>query len=159
MLCRRFLPIALTFAITAAFSACATARGYPPSVDREGELAAARAVFERNISAIQDKDRDAYLGCYRADETLIRVGPEGAKMGYEELATGTSTTPEDWPSRLDADDMQLRWLGPGYVYGLYRYRVTIAGKTTEGISERVFVRGPDGWKIQVTTAFERCPTP
>ena len=151
--------LAASLTLLMCVTGCATTSGSTPRADREGDLAAARALFERNIAAIQAKDRDAYLGCYRADDTLIRVGPEGAKMGYAELATGTSTAPKDWPSRLDAEDMQLRWLGPGYVYGLYRYRVTIAGKTTEGVSERVFVHGTDGWKIQVTTAFERCAKP
>jgi hypothetical protein len=155
----RLVTLLMMITATASVGACATTRGSASTPDRTGDLAAAQALFERNISAIQAKDRDAYLGCYRADDTLIRVGPEGAKMGFAELATGTSTAPEDWPTRLDAEDMQLRWLGPGYVYGLYRYRVTIAGKTTEGVSERVFVRGPQGWKIQVTTAFERCPAP
>ena len=48
-------------------------------------LAAARALFERNIAAIQAKDRDAYLACYRADDALIRVGPEGAALGFARL--------------------------------------------------------------------------
>ena len=130
----------------------------PPPSPASGEIAAARALFERNIQAIKDKDRDAYLSCYRSDDALIRTGIDGIKTGYEELAADTSTDPAKWPSRLDAEDMELKWLGPGYVYGVYRYTVVIDGKTTTGISERVFVRRDGRWQIEVTTAFERCPT-
>jgi imidazolonepropionase-like amidohydrolase len=44
-------------------------------------------------------------------------------------------------------------VAPGVVYGTYHYRVTQQGVTSEGVSERVFVRTPEGWKIAVSTAF------
>ena len=44
-------------------------------------------------------------------------------------------------------------VAPGVVYGTYHYRVTQRGVTSEGISERVFIRTPQGWKIAVSTAF------
>jgi hypothetical protein len=133
----------------------------PPPSSEEDDVAAARAVFEANILAIQNKDRDAYLASYRADERLVRVGIGGPSLGFAELAEGTAPTgSDDWPERLVAEDMQLHWVAPGLVYGSYRYRVTIKGETTTGLSERVFLRGDDGaFRIAVTTAFEGEPPP
>jgi imidazolonepropionase-like amidohydrolase len=52
-----------------------------------------------------------------------------------------------------ARDLRLVPVAPGVVYGTYHYRVTQRGVASEGISERVFVRTPQGWKIAVSTAF------
>lgn len=118
------------------------------------DLAAAKGVFMRNIEAIQQRDKEAYLACYRSDESLVRAGLGGLKMGFDELATGTPTTASDaWPSTLEASDIELRWLQSGVVYGAYRYRVVIDGVETTGLSERVFIRDGGDWRIAVTTAF------
>src|SRR5439155_10657826 len=45
---------------------------------------------------------------------------------------------------------------PDVAYGVYRYRVVDSSGSVRGVSERVFVRTRDGWKVAVTTAF---PTP
>ncbi len=125
------------------------------AVEVDAELAAARALFERNIKAVQDRDRDGYLACYSPSDLLVRAGGDGVKTGYDDLASGTPANGSDeWPEKLKASNMQVFWLRPGLVYGTYDYRVTIAGETTTGVSERVFARGNDGWRIVVTTAFE-----
>lgn len=123
------------------------------SPDPTSDLAEARALFGRNLRAIQDKDRDAYLACYRQDERLLRNDPGGPVRGFDGLATSTSTVPASWPDSLEAADVELEWLGPGYVYGSYRYRVVYSGAAFEGISERVFVKRGDRWEIVVSTAF------
>ena len=41
--------------------------------DDVSDLAAARRVFEKNLQAIRDKDRDAYLSCYLESERLART--------------------------------------------------------------------------------------
>lgn len=138
--------------VTALLFGCATAPAPAPVVPTD--LTAVRALFERNIQAIRDKDRDAYLACYRADDRLVRAGKEGVKLGFEPLAAQTSSVASTWPTALEATDMVVHPIAPGVAYGAYRYRVTIAGVTTEGLSERVFVRGDEGWRIAVTTAFE-----
>ncbi len=141
------------------FAACAKpppapdAGPLPPAVDREGDLAAARALFERNLEAIQKKDRDAYLGCYRADDALVRAGPAGPRLGFADLASGTSSTAAGWPEFLAASDLQVHWLAPGWVYGSYRYRVVFDGAASEGLSERIFARRNGQWEIVVSTAF------
>lgn len=137
--------------------ACAPEATPPPAPslahDREGDLAAARALFMRNIEAIQKKDREAYLACYRSDEALVRSGPGGPKLGFAELAAGTSSTTKGWPESLEASDVQVHWLGPGSVYGTYRYRVVFDGAASEGLSERVFAHRDGRWQIVVSTAF------
>lgn len=148
----RFVLPLVFLAACASTPAPAPAPAAPPPT-AEADLAAAKGLFERNIRAIQDKDRDAYLACYRADERLIRAGADGAKLGFEELAAQTSSVAADWPSSLEAKDLVVHPIAPGVVYGTYRYKVTIKGVTTEGLSERVFVRDPEGWRIAVSTAF------
>jgi len=119
------------------------------------DLAAARTLFERNIQAIQDRDTTAYLDCYRPDERLVRVGSTGMSMGFAELRESTPAAGSDeWPVALIARDLQLRWLGPGLVFGTYRYRVNFDGTWSEGISERLLMATEDGWHIAVTTAHE-----
>lgn len=139
--------VAFTLLLAAPTLAC---QHVPP---REQDLAEARALFERNLAAIQARDREAYLACYRQDETLVRNGPAGPVLGFDELATSTSTVPATWPDALVASDLQLQWVGPGYVYGSYRYRVVYGGAAFEGISERLFTRAGGRWQIAVTTAF------
>jgi hypothetical protein len=105
--------IVLLLLVTAA---CATTRA--PS--RDEDLKAARSLFDANIRAIQEKNREAYLACYRPDPDLVRAGPEGVKLGYEDLATNTATTGSDaWPESLEAKDLEVHWIGPGLVYGAY----------------------------------------
>ncbi len=130
------------------------------NLSKADDLRLARALFERNIEAIQKKDKEAYLGCYRRDQGLVRAGPDGLKTGYAELATNTPTTASDkWPESLEAKTMDLHWIAPGVVYGIYEYRVVIEGKATEGQSERLFMRRGDRWQIEVTTAFPTVPPP
>ncbi len=158
-------PLVAALALLGSLAACASAptvRGDAATTDaaRATELAEARALFLRNIEAIQRRDREAYLACYRDDADLVRAGNGGVELGFEGLATKTPTTGSTaWPERLDADRIELHWLAPGVVYGAYAYRVVIAGQATKGLSERVFLRTPLGWRIAVSTAFAHPPKP
>lgn len=118
------------------------------------DIAAARAVFDRNIQAIRARDKAAYLSCYLESEALARTGFEGPELGYKGLAAGAG---QGWPDHIDADDIHLIPVHPGMVYGTYRYRVRYGGREDTGISERLFVQTPAGWKIAVTTAFTAQP--
>lgn len=119
------------------------------------DLAAARELFERNVRAIQERDREAYLACYLAGPDLVRTGPEGIADGFAPLAEGTPATgSEDWPASLEARDLELRRLRPGVVYGTYRYRAVIDGLVRSGLSERVFLETDGGWRIAVSTALD-----
>ena len=46
------------------------------------DVAAARKVFEGNLDAIRQKDRDKYLSYYFHSESLVRGGPTGFITGW-----------------------------------------------------------------------------
>ena len=131
-------------------AALATLRG----AERSGDLAAARTLFEKNLQAIRDKNKDAYLSCYLGSERLARTGPEGFELGYDKLAASAG---KGWPDHIAADDLHLTPIQPGVVYGTYRYRVRYGGREDAGLSERLFVKTPKGWKIAISTAFSHLP--
>ena len=141
---------------TGALLAVLLAAALPPSraADRQDDLAAARALFEKNLQAIRDKNRDAYLSCYLDSERLARTGPEGFELGYTGLAASAG---KGWPDHIAADDIHLTPVQPGVVYGTYRYRVRYGGREDAGLSERWFVQTPKGWRIAVSTAFSHLP--
>jgi len=118
----------------------------PPGSD----VAAARALFEKNLDAIRRRDRAAYLSTYWKSEKLARTGADGIALGYaaHEKAAG-----EKWPDTFDASDLDLVSVRPGVVYATYRYRVRYGADEQTGISERLFVKTPAGWKIAMTSAF------
>jgi len=131
--------------------------GALPGAASQGEedLAAARALFERNVAAIQAKDREAYLACYLPTPRLVRVGPDGMQLGFDGFeAAAPTTASDDWPDSLVARDLRLAWVRPGVVYGTYRYHVVSRGAERDGISTRLFVRADEGWRIAVTSAFD-----
>ncbi|HJU66968.1 MAG TPA: amidohydrolase family protein [Gemmatimonadaceae bacterium] len=131
--------------------ACARTASVPvTSASASSDTAEARRVFEGNISAIHQRDRTRYLSYYLESDRLARTGPGGLELGFETWSARRDST---WPDTLVARDLRLVPLVPGVVYGTYHYRVTQRGVTSEGISERVFVKTPQGWKIAVSTAF------
>ena len=115
------------------------------------DVAAARAVFDANVNAIRQHNSEAYLGCYLHSEALVRGGPEGFDTGFDSFAKGVGAA---WPDLIEANDIHLTSLRPGIVYGTYRYRVRYGSDEHVGISERLFVSTPDGWKITVTGAID-----
>ncbi len=118
------------------------------------DLAAARRVFESNLDAIRRRDRDAYLACYLRSEGLARTGSAGIAFGYAAL---DSSAGRGWPDMFEALDLRLAPIRPGVVYGTYRYRVRYGAVEQTGLSERVFVATPEGWRIAVTSAFPALP--
>src|SRR5262245_31160082 len=84
--------------------------------DEAADLASARRLFEKNLHAIRDKDKDAYLSCYLQSERLARTGPTGFELGYAGLA---ATAGQGWPDHIDAEDLRLTPVRPGVVYGTY----------------------------------------
>ncbi|HYU31228.1 MAG TPA: amidohydrolase family protein [Thermoanaerobaculia bacterium] len=122
--------------------------------DEAADLASVRRLFEKNLQAIRDKDRDTYLSCYLQSEGLARTGPTGFELGYAGLA---SSAGQGWPDHIDAEDLRLTPVRPGMVYGTYRYRVRYGANEVSGLSERFFVETPQGWKIAVSTAFPAGP--
>jgi imidazolonepropionase-like amidohydrolase len=118
------------------------------------DVTAARKLFEANLDAIRRKDREAYLACYLHSADLARTGPGGVERGFDSLAGQTG---EHWPDFFEGKDLQLIPIRDGLVYGTYRFRVRYGEVEQAGISERFFVRTPEGWRIAVTTAFPSEP--
>src|SRR4051812_45659959 len=145
---RRSLQITCLMALVCAPPLAAQGAWTP--AQRAADSAQALAFFRGNIAAIHQRDRAAYLRHYLQSPRLVRVGPAGAQDGYAPPAAQRDTT---WPHTPVATPLLVGPLGPGVVYGTYRYRVT-QGSTSRGVSERVLVRQPDGgWKVAVSTAF------
>ena len=129
----------------------AASRALAAPADTPADLRAARELFEKNLRAIRNRDKAAYLACYLHSSSLAVTGGEGPSLGYEAIEKSAGSA---WPDTFDAEDLQLLPVSPGIVYGTYRYRVRYGAEEHSGISERVFRETPDGWKIAVTTAFD-----
>ncbi|MDB4869263.1 MAG: hypothetical protein JWL97_267 [Gemmatimonadales bacterium] len=110
----------------------------------------ARRLFEENIDAIHKRDRARYLATYLHTSSLARNGPAGLQLGYENWSARRDST---WPDTLIARNLRVIPIVPGVVYGTYCYTVTQKDTTSSGVSERVLVKTPEGWRIAVTTAF------
>lgn len=124
--------------------------GAPAAVAAASDTVEARQLFEENIDAIHKRDRARYLATYLHTNFLARNGPAGLELGYEGWSARRDST---WPDTLIARNLQVMPVAPGIVYGTYCYTVTQKDTTSSGVSERVFVKTPEGWRIAVTTAF------
>jgi ketosteroid isomerase-like protein len=124
--------------------------GAPAAVAAASDTVEARQLFEENIDAIHKRDRARYLATYLHTNSLARNGPAGLELGYEGWSARRDST---WPDTLIARNLQVMPVAPGIVYGTYCYTVTQKDTTSSGVSERVFVKTPEGWRIAVTTAF------
>jgi hypothetical protein len=140
--------------IAAAVIACA---GLSATNSNEGAIVSlpadtieARRLFEENIDAIHKRDRARYLASYLHSSMLGRNGPTGLDLGYDSWSARRDST---WPDTLVARNLRVLSVSPGVVYGSYCYTVTQHDTTTSGVSERIFVKTPQGWRIAVTTAF------
>lgn len=129
--------------LTLAFSAAA----------QQDDLRAARAVFEQNLNAIREQNREKYLSYYLHSGRLVRSGTTGFATGFEDFAKSAGP----WPDSIEASDIHLTPLEPGLVYGTYRYRVRYGADEHSGVSERFFVKTPQGWKIALTGAIDTPP--
>src|SRR5690242_5645227 len=84
-----------------------------PALAQSDDIAAARAVFDANVNAIKQKNLDAYLSYYLHSPLLVRGGPSGFTTGYDEFAKVRGP----WPDSIEASDIHLTELQPGWVYG------------------------------------------
>lgn len=132
--------------MVALVSTTAASSSWSPAADS----VAALALFRANINPIHRRDHAGYLATYVQSPRLVRSGPEGRNLGFENWSARESAS---WPDTLVATDLRVVPIAPGVVYGTYRYDVRYGDSTSVGISERVFVRTPEGWRIAVTTAF------
>jgi imidazolonepropionase-like amidohydrolase len=123
----------------------------PLFADEISDVAAARTLFNANLDAIRHRDRAGYLSLYVHSDHLVRVGATGFVTGYDDFAKQRDVR---WPDTFDASDLHLVRVSNGVVYGTYRYRVRYGAEEHAGISERVFLKTPQGWRIGVTGAID-----
>src|SRR5437868_4781078 len=140
--------VAITAAIGCAQGSANTAS--PPALSPPSDTVEARRLFEENIDAIHKRDRARYLATYLHSATLGRNGPAGLELGYDTWSARRDST---WPDTLIARNLRVLPITPGVVYGTYCYTVTQKDTTSSGVSERIFVKTPEGWRIAVTAAF------
>jgi imidazolonepropionase-like amidohydrolase len=149
---------AACLALASLIAVAALAQPTPSSPSKKSSSSSdvdeARALFEKNIAAIQRRDRVAYLSCYLDSESLVRTSPGGLVLGFAEFEKQAGTR---WPDTLEADDLALVPVRDGLVYATYRYRVRYGGDEHAGLSERLFVKTPKGWRITMTSAFDAPP--
>lgn len=141
--------LALLIVATACGPAVAN-NGAPAAATTASDTVEARQVFEANIDAIHKRDRARYLATYLQTSSLARNGPGGVELGFEGWSARRDST---WPDTLIARNLKVIPIAPGVVYGTYCYTVTQKDTTSSGVSERVFLKTPGGWRIAVTTAF------
>lgn len=127
-----------------------TGAGLPSASFAVSDTVEARRVFEENIDAIHKRDRGRYLATYLHTSTLARNGPTGLQLGFEDWSARRDST---WPDTLIARNLRVVPIRPGVVYGTYCYTVSQKDTTSSGVSERIFVKTNEGWRIAVTTAF------
>ena len=153
---RRPLRVVAVLALAPLIAAFAAAHPRPIHPLRNlfvlSDLDEARALFEKNLAAIQKRDKAAYLACYLDSERLARTSPDGPVLGFRGLreAGGRRSGPTR-SSRTTSGSCRSR---RGVVYGTYRYRVRYGADEHSGLSERLFVKTPKGWRITVTSAFD-----
>ena len=149
---------AACLALASLIAVAALAQPTPSSPSKKSSSSSdvdeARALFEKNIAAIQRRDRVAYLSCYLDSESLVRTSPGGLVLGFAEFEKQAGAK---WPDMLEAVDLQLVPVREGLVYGTYRYRVRYGTDEHAGLSERLFVKTPKGWRITMTSAFDAPP--
>ena len=145
--------LAMLGLLATVLAGCATRRAVTtpaPSSAVAADSAEALALFRENIDAIHKRDRARYIATYLQSPRLARNGPSGLELGFETWPARTSTS---WPDTLMARDLTVVPVARGVVYGTYRYNVRYGDSVSTGVSERVFVKTPAGWRIAVTTAF------
>ena len=130
----------------------------PPTsaaIEDNPDIHAARSVFEQNIGAIRQRDRDRYLSYYLHDRRGSCAADPPASLPASTISRRQRALAG--PTPIEATDIHLTSLAAGLVYGTYRYRVRYGAVEHSGISERMFVKTPDGWKIALTGAIDAPP--
>jgi hypothetical protein len=144
------IPFLISVVVVAACAGISTATNQALTTSLPADTIEARRVFEENIDAIHKRDRARYLATYLHTSSLARNGPGGLDLGYDNWSARRDST---WPDTLIARNLRVLPISPGVVYGTYCYTVTQHDTTTSGVSERIFVKTTEGWRIAVTTAF------
>jgi hypothetical protein len=118
------------------------------------DLTGAMAALESNLAAIHERDAEAYLAHYLDSPEFVVATSQGVQQGFRWFAEARRAS-EQWPDTFLAEQPTFRWIAPGVVWGAFSYRAVEGRDTTDGVSERLFVKTGNGWKIAVTGSMEQ----
>jgi hypothetical protein len=121
---------------------------------RTRDIAEVTTALETNIAAIRRRDTEGYLAHYLDSPDLVIVSADSLRRGFLFFAEARRADPT-WPDTLVIGPPTVVWLGPGVVWAGFQFLAVIGPDTTRGVSERVFVKTRDGWKITITGSMER----
>ena len=135
--------------------ACVSVACGAPGVDaiRTRDIAEATAALETNLAAIRRRDTEAYLTHYIDSPDLVIATADSLRQGFLFFAEARRADPT-WPDALETGPPTMVWLAPGVVWAGFQFTAVIGFDTTWGVSERVFVKTPSGWKISITGSME-----
>jgi hypothetical protein len=118
------------------------------------DLTEAARALQLNVDAINRHDVEAYLAQYLESPSLIVASADSLRRGYRLFAEARRAS-SDWPDTLLLGEPTLVWISPGVVWAAFEYRGVLGPDTARGVSERLFVKTPAGWKIAVTGMMEQ----
>ncbi len=121
---------------------------------RSRDLAEASLALETNLAAIQRRDAEAYLAHYLDSPDLVIASADSLRRGFLFFSEARRADPT-WPDALETGPPTMVWLAPGVVWAGFQFTAVIGRDTTRGVSERIFVKTKDGWKITITGSMEQ----
>ena len=62
---------------------------------------------------------------------------------------------QTWPDTLITGTPAMVWLAPGVVWAGFEFTYVFGPDTARGVSERIFVKTRDGWRITITGSMEQ----
>lgn len=127
-----------------------------PDLDamRAQDVTGTIAALESNLSAIHERDTEAYLAHYLDSPQFVVATAAGIQQGFRWFAAARRAS-EQWPDTFITERPTFRWIAPGVVWGGFAYLSVERSDTTRGVSERLFVKTESGWKIAVTGSMEQ----
>lgn len=148
------LPIGRTGWVTASMVVVAGCGRLDLDGMKATELTGAMAVLESNLAAIHARDAEGYLAHYLDSPDFVVATSRGIREGFDWFSEARRAS-DQWPDTFIVEQPTFRWIAPGVVWGAFPYRAVEEGDTTTGVSERLFVRTRDGWRIAVTGSMEQ----
>jgi len=121
---------------------------------RARDLVEVTAALESNLAAIRRRDAEGYLAHYVDSPELVIASSDSLRRGFLFFAEARRADPT-WPDALETGPPVMVWLSPGVVWAGFEFTAVIGSDTTWGVSERVFVKTPSGWKISITGSMEQ----
>ena len=121
---------------------------------RARDIAEATVALESNLAAIRRHDTEAYLAHYLDSPDLVVASSDSVSRGFLFFAQARRADPT-WPDTLITGTPVMVWLAPGVVWAGFEFTYVFGPDTARGVSERVFVKTLDGWRITITGSMEQ----